>query len=73
MNLDHTLKQLIDSEFVTSVGDDRYYLTEDGKTIAIGALELYPEIKNIHLSQEPTLEDGIDDWMENQTNEGINS
>ncbi len=55
MNLDHVLKQLIDAEFVALIKNNRYYLTEDGKTIAIGALELYPEIKKIHALQEPKM------------------
>ncbi len=47
MNLDSTVQRLIDAEYVMPIHDDKYYLTEDGQTIAIGALELYPEIKNI--------------------------
>jgi len=50
LNLDITLKQLIGAGFVISTQDGRHYLTRDGKTIAIGALELYPEIKNIRAS-----------------------
>ena len=54
MNLDHVLKQLIDAEFIVPTKNGRYYLSEDGKTIATGALELYPEIQKIHAVQEPT-------------------
>ncbi len=47
MSPDRTLKKLIDAEYVIQTDDGRYCLTEDGSTIAIGALELYPEIRNI--------------------------
>lgn len=71
MNLDRTLKKLISAEYVIHTNNDRYYLSEDGKTIAIGALELYPEIKTIHALKERTLEEGIDDWIENHPTEVI--
>ena len=73
MNLDHTVKKLLDAEYIHQTSDGMYCLTEDGKMIAIGALELYPEIQTIHASHEPTLEDGIDDWIENRSTEVINS
>lgn len=46
---DHILKQLIEAEHVGKIGN-RYYLSEDGKYIANGALKLYPELEKI--SQE---------------------
>lgn len=73
MNLDSVLKQLIDAEFIVSTKNMKYHLTEDGKTIAIGALELYPEIQKIRSIQKPTLEEGIDDWIKNEIHEVPNS
>ena len=46
MSSDRTLEKLIDAEYVLQTDDGLYYLTEDGSTIAAGALELYPEIRN---------------------------
>ena len=41
---DHTLKKLIGAGHVLQAGKGSYCLTEDGRTIAGGALELYPEL-----------------------------
>ena len=47
MSPDRTLEGLIDAEYVLQTDDGLYCLTEDGGTIAAGALELYPEIRNV--------------------------
>ena len=41
------MKKLIDAEYVVSDDTDSYYLTDDGKTIAMGALQLYPEMHKL--------------------------
>ena len=41
---DHILKELVEAEHVGKI-NDKYYLTEDGRYIAKGALKLYPELK----------------------------
>ena len=47
MSPDRTLEKLIDSEYVLQTDDGLYCLTEDGRVIAAGALELYPEIRDM--------------------------
>ncbi|MCH7969276.1 MAG: hypothetical protein IH841_08560 [Thaumarchaeota archaeon] len=41
---DHVLKELVEAEHVGKI-NGKYYLTEDGRYIAKGALKLYPELK----------------------------
>ena len=41
---DNILKELVEAEHVGKI-NDKYYLTEDGRYIAKGALKLYPELK----------------------------
>ncbi len=45
---DHILKELVESEHVGKI-NDKYYLTEDGRYIAKGALKLYSELEKISL------------------------
>ena len=45
---DHILKELVEAEHVGKI-NDKYYLTEDGRYIAKGALKLYPELEKISL------------------------
>lgn len=44
---DNILQELVDAEHVGKTKDHAYYLTSDGKYIAKGALELYPELQNM--------------------------
>ena len=45
---DQTLKDLVEAEHVEKT-NGQYFLTEDGKYIAKGALKLYPELEKISL------------------------
>ena len=45
---DNTLKELVEAEHVGKI-NGKYYLTEDGRYIAKGALKLYPELEKISL------------------------
>ena len=49
---DQILKELVEAEHVAKTTDGRYYLTADGQFIAIGALKLYPELKNVSLNSD---------------------
>ena len=40
------IEELVEAEHVGKIGD-KFYLTEDGRYIAKGALELYPELESI--------------------------
>lgn len=44
---DNVLRELVDAEHVGKTKKHTYYLTSDGKYIAKGALELYPELKTM--------------------------
>ncbi|MGH9876526.1 MAG: hypothetical protein ACRD5H_02730 [Nitrososphaerales archaeon] len=44
---DMKLKELVEAEHIAKTPNGRYYLTSDGQMIGKGALELYPELKNI--------------------------
>ena len=52
---DHVLKELVEDEHVGKI-NGKYYLTEDGRYIAKGALKLYPELKETVL--KPSKEKG---------------
>jgi len=52
---DHILKELVEAEHVGKI-NGKYYLTEDGRYIAKGALKLYPELKETVL--KPSKEEG---------------
>ena len=40
------IKELVEAEHVGKIGE-RFYITKDGAYIAQGALELYPELRDI--------------------------
>ncbi len=44
---DTILRELLEMEYVTKTKSSSYYLTSDGIMVAKGALQLYPELKEI--------------------------
>ncbi|MGH2613226.1 MAG: hypothetical protein ACRDFB_09310 [Rhabdochlamydiaceae bacterium] len=46
---DSILHDLVDAEHIGKTKDGKYYLTSDGRYIAKGALELYPELQSVAL------------------------
>lgn len=44
---DRKLRELVEAEHITKTLDGGYYLTPDGQMIAKGALDLYPELREI--------------------------
>ena len=66
---DSFLKQLIRGEQIVKTSNEKFYLTEEGKIIAFGALKLYPELRQIVSKTEPTLEDGLSDWIKHHPKE----
>lgn len=64
------LKDLVKGEQIVKTNDGMFYLTEEGKIIAFGALKLYPELAQFIPNKEPTLEDGLSDWIKHHPEEG---
>ena len=58
------------TEKIVKTTDGMFYLTEEGKIIAFGALKLYPELAQFIPNKEPTLEDGLSDWIKHHPKEG---
>jgi len=48
---DKILKELVEAEHVAKTKEEKFYLTSDGILIAKGALKLYPELKEIKVTQ----------------------
>ena len=61
---DKILSELIDAEFVSKTSKDKFYLTSDGKTIAKGALKLYPELKEMKGPVEKQMDRIIEEYLE---------
>jgi len=62
---DHILKELVEAEHVGKISG-KYYLTEDGRYIAKGALKLYPELKETVLkpsSEKLHVKNEVIQWM----------
>ena len=65
---DHILKELVEAEHVGKI-NDKYYLTEDGRYIAKGALKLYPELKETVLkpsNEERYVKNKLIQWQRMQ-------
>lgn len=56
---DTILQDLLEAEHVGKTKDGKYYLTSDGKYIAKGALELYPELQKMSSTSSKINEDQI--------------
>lgn len=63
---DKILKELIEAEFVSKTTNNRFYLTSDGKTIAKGALKLYPELREIKGPIERQMDEVIEEYLETE-------
>jgi len=62
---DHILKELVEAEHVGKI-NGKYYLTEDGRYIAKGALKVYPELKEIVLKpskEEKRVKSEVIQWQ----------
>lgn len=63
------LKELVQGEQIVKTKNGKFYLTEEGKIIAFGALKLYPELTQVMPHREPTLEEGLSDWIKHHPKE----
>lgn len=60
------LQELVEAEFVSKTSDGRFYLTSDGVMTAKGAIELYPELKEIRGQSQIELDNAIKDYVVNK-------
>ena len=60
---DQTLKDLVEAEHVEKT-NGQYFLTEDGKYIAKGALKLYPELEKISLKIPKPIVSAQPPWIQ---------
>lgn len=57
------IEELVEAEHIGKIGN-KFYLTEDGRYIAKGALELYPELEYINRNTKEGYQNRIVRWSQ---------